>query len=180
MSMHRVQVAVLGVWRLILILGVVLLAVLVATTLLQVLSRYVLRQPFDWTEEAARYIFVWVAMLGAGIAAKDRAHFFVDLLLERMPPKLAKYVTVFTGLVSSAFLLVISWAAVDLALSNGVQDSPVLTIPMSIPYFAIPVGLGLMALFAVSDTVQIIRGSRLRDRLGIDEVEEPPRTPAQR
>lgn len=178
--MHRVQVVVLGVWRLIRVLGEVLLAVLVATTLLQVLSRYVLRQPFDWTEEAARYIFVWVGMLGAGMAAKDRAHFFVDLLLERMPPTLGKYVTAFTGVVSSAFLLVVSWAALELALSNGVQDSPVLTIPMSIPYFAIPVGLGLMALFTVSDTVRTIRGSRLRDHLGIDEVEEPPSTPAQR
>ena len=134
--MHRGQVVLLGLWRLILVLGVVLLAVLVATTLLQVLSRYVLRHPFDWTEEAARYIFVWVAMLGAGMAAKDRAHFFVDLLLERMPPTLRKYVTVFIGAVSSAFLLVISWAAVELALSNGVQDSPVLTIPMSIPSIA--------------------------------------------
>lgn len=179
MTMRRGQALGLGVWRLILGLGMVLLALLVATTLLQVLSRYVLSKPFDWTEEAARYIFVWVAMLGAGMAAKDRAHFFVDLLLERMPPRLGKYVAVSTGVVASAFLLAISWAALELALSNGVQDSPVLTIPMSIPYFAIPVGLGLMALFAVSDTVQTIRGSRLRDRLGIDEGEEPPSTPAQ-
>ena len=174
MSMHRVQLVLLGVWRSILVLGAVLLTVLVATTLLQVLSRYVLRQPFDWTEEAARYIFVWVGMLGAGIAAKDRAHFFVDLLLERMSPRLGKYVTVVTGVVSSTFLLAVSWAALELALSNGVQDSPVLTIPMSVPYFAIPVGLGLMALFTVSDTVRSIRGPRLRDHLGIEEVEEPP------
>jgi TRAP-type C4-dicarboxylate transport system permease small subunit len=114
------------------------------------------------------------------MAAKDRAHFFVDLLLERLPPRLGKYVTVFTGVVASAFLLVISWAALELAVSNGVQDSPVLTIPMSVPYFAIPVGLGLMALFAVSDTVRTIRGSHLRDRHGVDdEGEEPPHTPAQ-
>jgi len=179
--MHRAQVLGLGVWRLILGLGMVLLAFLVATTLLQVLSRYVLSKPFDWTEETARYLFVWVAMLGAGMAAKDRAHFFVDLLLERMPPRLAKYVTGFIGVIASAFLLVISWAALELALSNGVQDSPVLTIPMSIPYLAIPVGLGLMALFAVSDTVQTIRGSRLRDRHSVDdEGEKPPRTSAPR
>ena len=74
--MHRVQLLGLGLWRLILGLGMVLLALLVATTLLQVLSRYVLSKPFDWTEEMARYLFVWVAMLGAGMAAKDRAHFF--------------------------------------------------------------------------------------------------------
>jgi len=169
-----------GAWRVLLGLAMVLLALLVATTLLQVLSRYVLSKPLDWTEETARYLFVWVAMLGAGMAAKDRAHFFVDLLLERLPPRLAKYFTVLTGAVASAFLVVISWAALDLAVSNGVQDSPVLTIPMSVPYFAIPVGLGLMALFAVGDTVRIIRGVPLRDRRGADdEGEEPPHTPAQ-
>lgn len=169
-----------GAWRVLLGLAMVLLALLVATTLLQVLSRYVLSKPLDWTEETARYLFVWVAMLGAGMAAKDRAHFFVDLLLERLPPRLGKYVTVLTGAVASAFLVVISWAALDLAVSNGVQDSPVLTIPMSVPYFAIPVGLGLMALFAVGDTVRIIRGVPLRDRRGADdEGEEPPHTPAQ-
>ena len=168
-----------GAWRVLLGLAMVLLALLVATTLLQVLSRYVLSKPLDWTEETARYLFVWVAMLGAGMAAKDRAHFFVDLLIERVPPRLAKYVTALTGAVASAFLVVISWAALDLAVSNGVQDSPVLTIPMSVPYFAIPVGLGLMALFAVGDTVRIIRGVPLRDRRGADdEGEEPPHTPA--
>jgi TRAP-type C4-dicarboxylate transport system permease small subunit len=114
------------------------------------------------------------------MAAKDRAHFFVDLLLERLPPRLEKYVTVFTGIVASVFLIVISWAALELAVSNGVQDSPVLTIPMSVPYFAIPVGLGLMALFAVIESVRTIRGSYLRDRHGMDdEGEEPPRTHAQ-
>jgi TRAP-type C4-dicarboxylate transport system permease small subunit len=177
--MHRVQRLGLGAWRFILGLGMVLLVLLVATTLLQVLSRYVLRKPFDWTEETARYLFVWVAMLGAGMAAKDRAHFFVDLLLERLPPRLGKYVTVLTGAVASAFLLAISWAALELAVSNGIQDSPVLTIPMSVPYLAIPVGLGLMALFAVSDTVRIIRGAP-RDRHGADdEGEEPPHISAQ-
>ena len=179
MNVPRLRVLGLAVWRVVGSLGMVLLALLVVTTLLQVLSRYVLSKPLDWTEEAARYLFVWVAMLGAGMAAKDRVHFFVDLLLERMPPGLARAVTALTGVVASVFLLAISWAAFELALSNGVQDSPVLTIPMSIPYFAIPMGLALMALFAIGDTVQIIRGSRLPARSGIHEDEEPPLSTAQ-
>lgn len=178
--MHRAQGAVLAVWQLILVLGMLLLALLVVTTLLQVLSRYVLSKPLDWTEEVARYLFVWVAMLGAGMAAKDRAHFFVDSLLERMDAELRRYVSVVTGTISSVFLLAISWAALELALSNRVQDSPVLTIPMSVPYFAIPVGLGLMALFSVVDTVLTLRGSRLHDRLGVDQHEGPHDTPPHR
>ena len=157
----------------------VLLAVLVVTTLLQVISRYVFRQPFDWTEETARYVFVWLGMIGAGMAARDRAHFFVDLLLERLPRGLGRMVIILTGLVSSAFLVVVSWAAFDLAISNHVQDSPVLTIPMSVPYLAIAVGLVLMAIFTAADTVRNIRGGPRDDEPSADDSHGVRRLPVE-
>lgn len=140
-------------WRLIVAIAILLLVVLVAATLLQVLSRYVLQQPFDWTEEVARYIFVWLAMIGAGIAARDRAHFFVDALVDLLPLRARRVVAITVGVFSSIFLLVISWAALELALGNSVQTSPVLGLPMSVPYFALPVGFILMAIFTVVETI---------------------------
>jgi len=174
------QKVALGVWRLVCVFAMLLLGMLVLSTLLQVLSRYVLRHPFDWTEEVARYVFIWVAMIGAGMAAKDRAHFFVDLLLERLSPELGRYVTLGVGIVSTAFLLVVSWAAVELAVSNQVQDSPVLTVPMSVPYLAIPVGLILMALFTLIDTWRILRRTERSGRTDAEEGDDIPGAPVQR
>jgi TRAP-type C4-dicarboxylate transport system permease small subunit len=174
------QKVALGVWRLVCVFAMLLLGMLVLSTLLQVLSRYVLRHPFDWTEEVARYVFIWVAMIGAGMAAKDRAHFFVDLLLERLSPKLGRYVTLGVGIVSTAFLLVVSWAAVELAVSNQVQDSPVLTVPMSVPYLAIPVGLILMALFTLIDTWRILRRTERSGRTDAEEGDDIPGAPVKR
>jgi C4-dicarboxylate transporter DctQ subunit len=174
------QKVALGVWRLVCVFAMLLLGMLVLSTLLQVLSRYVLRHPFDWTEEVARYVFIWVAMIGAGMAAKDRAHFFVDLLLERLPPELGRYVTLGVGIVSTAFLLVVSWAAVELAVSNQVQDSPVLTVPMSVPYLAIPVGLILMALFTLIDTWRILRRTERSGRTDAEEGGDIPGAPVKR
>jgi len=174
------QKVALGVWRLVCIFAMLLLGMLVLSTLLQVLSRYVLRHPFDWTEEVARYVFIWVAMIGAGMAAKDRAHFFVDLLLERLSPELGRYVTLGVGIVSTAFLLVVSWAAVELAVSNQVQDSPVLTVPMSVPYLAIPVGLILMALFTLIDTWRILRRTERSGRTDAEEGDDIPGAPVKR
>jgi C4-dicarboxylate transporter DctQ subunit len=174
------QKVALGVWRLVCVFAMLLLGMLVLSTLLQVLSRYVLRHPFDWTEEVARYVFIWVAMIGAGMAAKDRAHFFVDLLLERLSPELGRYVTLGVGIVSTAFLLVVSWAAVELAVSNQVQDSPVLTVPMSIPYLAIPVGLILMALFTLIDTWRILRRTERSGRTDAEEGDDIPGAPVKR
>jgi len=168
-----------GAWRFIVGLGTTLLAVLVVTTLLQVLSRYVLHRPLDWTEETARYVFVWLGMIGAGLAARDRAHFFVDLFLEHLPARLRRAVVILTGVVSSTFLLVVSWAALDLAISNRVQDSPVLNLPMSVPYLAIPVGFGLMAIFAVVETVRSIRGTPAGDDAVADDPDQRPRIPVE-
>jgi C4-dicarboxylate transporter DctQ subunit len=156
--MPRVHLAVI-LCRLVVAVAITLLGLLVVATLLQVVSRYILRQPLDWTEETARYVFVWLAMIGAGIAARDRMHFFVDVFLEWLPRRLRRVAAIGTGLASTAFLLVVSWAAINLALGNAIQDSPVLMVPMSLPYFAIPVGLVLMALFSLGETVRHLRRS---------------------
>lgn len=161
-------------WRVVVALGMMLLAALVVTTVLQVLTRYVLQRPLDWTEETARYVFVWLAMIGAGVAARDRVHFFVDLFLERLPSSVRRGTASAVGLVSSAFLLVVAWAGLELAISNQAQESPVLTIPMSVPYFAIPLGLGLMALFTLAHAIRDLRGSQEGDNHAADEGQTPP------
>ncbi len=104
----------------------------------------------------------------------------MDLLLERLSPELGRYVTLGVGIVSTAFLLVVSWAAVELAVSNQVQDSPVLTVPMSVPYLAIPVGLILMALFTLIDTWRILRRTERSGRTDAEEGDDIPGAPVKR
>ena len=58
-----------------------LLALMTVPVLLQILSRYAQAMPrYTWTEEAARFCFVWVVMIGSMIAVRDDSHFKVDLL----------------------------------------------------------------------------------------------------
>jgi TRAP-type transport system small permease protein len=167
-------------WRLVVALGMVLLAVLVVTTVLQVLSRYVLQRPIDWTEEVARYVFVWVAMIGAGAAARDRVHFFVDLFLERVPSSVRRASAVALGLVSSTFLLIVAWAGFELAISNQAQESPVLNVPMSVPYLAIPVGLALMAMFTLQHAIRDARGAHTDGTTADDDHADTARSATDR
>ena len=79
----------------------VLVAVLTAITFAQVATRYVLGDPLIWSEEAARYLFVWVSMIGAALAIREGGHFGLDLLIRRFPalkPVLCPFVTVITSL----------------------------------------------------------------------------------
>ena len=64
---------------------VVLVTMLTAVTFAQVCARYVLGDPLIWSEEAARYLFVWVSMLGAALALREGGHFGLDLLIRRAP-----------------------------------------------------------------------------------------------
>jgi TRAP-type C4-dicarboxylate transport system permease small subunit len=53
--------------------------------LLQVFVRYVLEQPLPWTDEVARYCFVWASFLAAAVIVGRGEHFNIDFMLEALP-----------------------------------------------------------------------------------------------
>ena len=59
--------------------AVILFALLTTVVALQVLNRLVLHWPLIWSEEAARFLFLWVVMLGAAMGVRRRRHFVLDL-----------------------------------------------------------------------------------------------------
>ena len=63
----------------------VLLALLTGVVTLQVFTRFVLHAPVIWSEEAARFLFFWVVLLGAAMSVKDRRHFVIDVTAGRAP-----------------------------------------------------------------------------------------------
>lgn len=124
-----------------------LLVALVVVVALQVLFRYLFYQPMGWTEEAGRYVFIWLCLLGAAVGVKHRGHFGVDLLLKRLrPSRAARLLMVIDGL-GLAFCAVLTWFGVALALRTLEQTSPGLDLPMGVPYLALPIGGGLMVVY---------------------------------
>lgn len=66
----------------------VLLFLLVVPVTLQIVARYTEFIPrYIWTEEAARFLFLWIIMIGASIAVRDRTHFDVDILPKPTTPR---------------------------------------------------------------------------------------------
>lgn len=65
-----------------------LLGVLIIPVTLQILSRYTGLIPrYIWTEEAARFLFIWIIMIGASIAVREGTHFDVDILPKPKTPR---------------------------------------------------------------------------------------------
>jgi TRAP-type transport system small permease protein len=76
-----VQRALDAYFRLLRVVLTALLFLLVVPVTLQILARYTEWIPrYIWTEEAARFLFIWIIMIGATIAVRERTHFDVDIL----------------------------------------------------------------------------------------------------
>jgi len=122
---------------------------------LQVISRYVFRHPYDWPEELARYLFVWVALLGAALALSRGAHFSIDALVKRFPPAVQTGLALAIHGALSIFLLLVAGSGLRLALKVTEQPSAAMEISMTFPYLSIPISFTLMFLFTVLDIFRL-------------------------
>ena len=138
----------------------IVMAALVIDVLWQVFTRFVLRDPSSYTEELARYLMIWVGLLGAGYAAGKHMHLSVDLLkLKGRSAKILKFTVIgFTLLFALGALVGGGGRLVWTMLYLG-QTSAGLQIPLGYVYMAVPASGLLIAFYAVCDITDEIRRS---------------------
>jgi TRAP-type C4-dicarboxylate transport system permease small subunit len=117
----------------------------------KIVFRYVVYVPFPWSEESARYLMIWMSMLGAAVALRHGRHIGVTVLVEKLPGALSRWLTVFLRLAMLFFLLIIAKEGFSLAMFNAGQYSAAMDISMFLPYSAIPVGAVLMSVELIAD-----------------------------
>ena len=127
------------------ILGLMLLTVTLAL-FYQVFGRYVIGRAPAWTEEVARMLVAWMAMLGTGSCLRSGGHVAVGALVNSLPPRARLVLLALRDMAVMATAGVLGWAGVRFAMLNAGQDSAALEIPMTIPYSAMAVGAVLLGL----------------------------------
>ncbi len=116
---------------------------------LQVIYRYVLIQPLYWSEELARYLFIWLSILGAVLGLQKRGHFGLDFFYRMLPDKERGFLQLLIHLLMGAVSLVILIQGAKLVEATFLQKSPAMGISMGWAYACLPVGGGLMAIHLV-------------------------------
>jgi C4-dicarboxylate transporter DctQ subunit len=112
----------------------------------QILFRYVIKISAPWTEEAARYLMIWMALLAAGLAFQKGHHFNIDFVTSRLRARTQKQLSLFTAFLTSIFILCIILWGIPFATLGFFTISPGLEITMFLPYLAIPVAGVVMML----------------------------------
>ncbi|SBV95624.1 Tripartite ATP-independent periplasmic transporter DctQ component [uncultured delta proteobacterium] len=124
-------------------------AAMVVVILYQVVLRYCFAAANVWAEELARFMFVWVATLGASVAIRRNVHLRVDLIVDTLKPRSRYILQIVTYTLILLFLLYLCRLGVDLMGRTMINKSAGLRVPMAVPYAAIPVGGAFMVLACV-------------------------------
>lgn len=128
---------------------VIIMSLMVINVLWQVFSRYILANPSSFTDELARYLMIWVGVLGAAYVAGKGNHVAITYFSEKMSPAKLKKVQLFINLTILSFaVLGMFIGGVRLVYITMVleQLSPSLKIPLGFVYSVIPIS-GILIIF---------------------------------
>lgn len=127
-----------------------ILVATVVVTFSQVITRYFLHISLSWSEEVARFLFVWIATLGAAYGFKTKSHFAIVFLVNRFSRRLQRLVGTLVVFIASIFLIVFVLEALYLILTTTIdQRAPVTQLTMAVPHSAAPVGGTLMLYYLI-------------------------------
>lgn len=152
---------------------IVLTAIMVVTVLLGVFFRYVIHNSLSWSEELARYLMIWAALLSINVGIKYKEHVGIQIALRKLPMKIARIINVFVNIIILFFLGVLSYKGMLVTVNATPQLSLGLGISMFWPLLSIPVA-GILAI--IQQLLQIIISFRaditFNELLGETEADE--------
>ncbi|KGQ71242.1 hypothetical protein A1D23_08640 [Chelonobacter oris] len=121
-----------------LLLGL-MLAVMIALVFLNVILRFFFNSGLVWSEEVARYVFVYVIYLGAIVAMKENAHLGVDTLIKNVPEKLKLFLFVLGRLIIIAVMGILVKGTYAMVIQSMTAKAAATGLPLSFVY-----GIGLL------------------------------------
>ena len=126
-----------------------MLAVAASLGMFQIVTRFVLEQPAEWTEVLIRFSLIWMVFLAIPAAFRQGAMVSVDVLYRWSPPRIKRVLDWVVALAALALIGIIIWYGWDYARRGGVQSMAGLeSVSMFWAYLAMPVG-GLFCIVGI-------------------------------
>ena len=150
------------------VMGIVLFA--------QVVTRYVFQTPLVWSEEAARYLHVWIALFGIHFGLRQNAHIRVTFFYDRMPGKIKGLVRVFSDIVILATIGVYLPGSVIFIQDQATIVSSAMEVNMGLVYIPSFIGFFVAFLYFLVQTLQSVRLVFSGHPEDVPALEETPAT----
>jgi TRAP-type transport system small permease protein len=135
---------------------VILGGVMVAVVISGVFARYLLQNPMSWTEEVSRFLMNWMALLGASIATRHRAHLGLVYFVQKFPISVQRLSKLLMDILIMVFLYLLTVEGFQMALTAKEQIEPTTGITMNYILICVPLaGLLLMIQLALQMIVDL-------------------------
>jgi TRAP-type C4-dicarboxylate transport system permease small subunit len=148
--------------------SVILFALLVVIVVWQVFTRQVMHSPATWTDEAARYTFVWLGFFATALVFSERGHIAVDFLVRLLPEGIQRAIAVLVQLCIIAFAgIMLVWGGWRAA--QGAWNQNLSSLPLSVGemYLVMPVTGVLIVVYALYHVVAVL--NRTEAAVVVDE-----------
>lgn len=123
-----------------LLIGGILCVTILVIMFYSVFMRYVMNSSPVWADEACRYCYVWMQMLGAVIACKTFSHTRVSMLSDRLKGRWVDIYKIFCYIIMMAVGALVTYYGWKFMMRTGNRPTSTLGFKMFYIYLAIPVG----------------------------------------
>lgn len=132
-----------------------IIAALILDIWIGVFGRYVVALPVTWSEELARYLMIWAALLAVSCGVARREHVAVTVLLHRFPANVRRWTEVAIDALAFAFFAFLLYFGIGMTEQGATQYATIFGMTMTLPFAAVPVSSALacaqLALVGVRD-----------------------------
>jgi len=133
---------------------VILMSIITIDVLWGVFTRYAIGHQASWTEELARFLLIWIGILGAAYASGQNMHLAIDLLSPKLKDKSKRRLAILIRMLIIIFafcILVIGGFRLIYVTQVLGQMSPALQVPMTVVYAVLPISGILIVYYKVHD-----------------------------
>ena len=126
---------------------------------IQVIMRYVFANSLTWSEELARYLFVWLVYFSVSFTARRQKHIRIDAAINLYPKKMRPYIEILSEIIVLAFSIFIAVTGVTVyhKITWSGQMSPAIGLPMQFVYAAPMIGMALTSICQIQCIVQKVK-----------------------
>ena len=117
----------------------ILMVALCADVILGVYTRYVMGEALSWYDEVARYLFIWIAFIGAAVAVRRKLHFFIHLIVARLERRMKFVMETLSCAIIMGFSIFLTFQGFRVMEGASAQVSPTLNLNLSWILLVIPI-----------------------------------------
>lgn len=138
---------------------VLFLAVMLLVVFVQVVLRYVFNSGLSWSEESARFLFMWIIWMSMSIGFRDKSHIRMTIISDRLTERGKKILDLIDNsliLIFSLYLAYLGWQYVG-RLIHTHQTAPATKLPYALIYSCLPLSLSICSIRVVTDIIADVR-----------------------